>query len=281
MAEKLGNRRVTGDEQFYTPANLALELTEFALSKIPNWQERSFLEPAAGTGSFLGALQDLGAKKVKAIDKHPKHPDVLDRDYLDFVPDETGLITIGNPPFGRNNALSIPFFNHAASHSDFIGFLVPRSWRKWSVQNRLDPRFRLVADLDVFVSYEDEFGVTLAAKNELRTCFQLWQKVDQLRAPMHIPDNGFVSKTSPEDSDVAIRVFGFGCGNVLWDYPKTKNTTLMFLKIHDKLAGELLSQLDYQRFTKNTAYTEALAFTELNYLLNEQILGDGQAQKDG
>lgn len=281
MAEKLGNRRVSGDEQFYTPANLALELTGEALAQIPGWQERNFLEPAAGTGSFLQAMRLLGARDIIAIDKFPKHPDVLERDYLDFVPDATGLITLSNPPFGRNNALSIPFFNHAANHSDFIGFLVPRSWRKWSVQNRLDRRFELIFDRDVFVSYEDELGNPLTAKNELRTCFQIWKKSAGLRAPVLIPDNGFVAKTSPAEADVAIRVFGFGCGSVLWDFPKVPNTTLMFLKIQDPRAGELLAELDYQRFTKNTAYTEALAFTELNYLLNEQILGDGLAQKDG
>jgi len=270
---------VTGTEQFYTPAALANELTSFALSHIPNWQQKRFLEPAAGTGSFVRALQLNGIESITAVDKYPKHELAIEADFLDFQPDEDGFVTLSNPPFGRNNALSIPFFNRAAEFSDHIAFLVPRSWRKWSVQNRLDPAFHLVADRDVFVSYEDEFAEPLAPTNELRTCFQIWSRGTSPRERIVVPDNELVAKTSPGDADVAIRVFGFGCGKVLWDFPRQPNTTLIFLKIMDSRAGELLAELDYQRFTKNTAYTEALAFTELNYLLNEQVFGDPMAKR--
>lgn len=279
MKQKLGNRRVTGTEQFYTPSDVARNLTQFALEHIPNWQNKAFLEPAAGTGSFLKALQENGVEKLTAIDLHPKHNLVTQADFLEFTTTERGIVTISNPPFGRNNALSIPFFNRAATFSDHIAFLVPRSWRKWSVQNRLDPHFQLVADIDVAVGYEDEFGEAVSESNELRTCFQVWSRTETARQPIKIPDNKLVAKASPRDADVALRVFGFGCGTVIWDFERQPNTTLMFLKIHDPRAGELLAELDYQRFTKNTAYTEALAFTELNYLLNEQVFGDPMAQR--
>lgn len=275
MTQKLGNRRVSGDEQFYTPLELAEDLVTQTLATIPDWQTRPFLEPAAGTGSFLKALEQCGVKSITAIDKFPKHPNVLPNDYLDFVPAGSGFVTITNPPFGRNNALSIPFFNHAANHSDYIAFLVPRSWRKWSVVNRLDRNFELAWDKDVFVSYQDEFGNSLSERNELRTCFQIWRRSTREREIIRVPDNSLVEKSSVEEADIAIRVFGFGCGKVLRDFPRGPNTTLMFLKILDSRVWDLIDHLDYQRFTKNTAYTEALAFTELNFLLNEQLFGDG------
>ena len=56
MAEKLGNRRITGTEQFYTPRKLAVELVEAALPYLPPVSETTFLEPAAGNGSFVEAL---------------------------------------------------------------------------------------------------------------------------------------------------------------------------------------------------------------------------------
>jgi hypothetical protein len=48
----------------------------------------------------------------------------------------------------------------------------------------------------------------------------------------------------------------------------------MFLKLHHPQALQALESVDYSRFFKNTAYTEALSLQEINYLLNEAIYGD-------
>jgi len=183
-------------------------------------------------------------------------------------------VTVSNPPFGRNNSLSIPFFNHAAKQSDYIAFLVPRSWRKWSVQNRLDPRFHLVSDQDVAVNYVTDTGERIGTNNDLRTCFQIWEKRAELRCKVKIQDQGLIRKCSPAEADLAIRVFGFGCGKVYRDFPRVANTTLMFLTVSDARVFDVVEGLDYERFTLNTSYTRALAFPELNYLLNEAIFGD-------
>jgi len=42
VAEKLGNRRITGTEQFYTPRKLAAELVETALPYLPLASETTF-----------------------------------------------------------------------------------------------------------------------------------------------------------------------------------------------------------------------------------------------
>ena len=279
MPEKLGNRRVTGLEQYYTPKHLALELTEVLFSKLENPGELTFLEPAGGTGSFVDALQELGASKIQSMDTHPKHPLVEKADFLTTKILMTDVVTVSNPPFGRNNALSIPFFNHAAGFSSHIAFLVPRSWRKWSVQNRLHQSFHLIHDQDVNLIYQDQAGNPLTKANELRTCFQIWQKRETSRAKIVIPDNGYLQKTGPLEADVAMRVFGFGCGQVLEDFERKPNTTLMFLRLQQGLTVSLLRGLDFDRFKNNTAYTQALSFQEINYLINEKLLGDGLAKK--
>lgn len=279
VAEKLGNRRVTGLEQYYTPRHLALELTQTLFEKLENPTRLHFFEPAGGTGSFVDALIALGASRVASIDTHPKHPRVNLGDFLLTEIPETVRVCISNPPFGRNNALSIPFFNHAAGFSSHIAFLVPRSWRKWSVQNRLDRNFHLIHDQDVNLIYQDQHGSPLAKSNELRTCFQIWEKRGDLREKVVVPDNGFVKKTEPQNADVAIRVFGYGCGQVLEDFEPKPNTTLMFLRLQGGITASLLRELDVDRFRNNTAYTQALSFQEINYLLNEKLLGDGLKQK--
>jgi len=274
VAEKLGNRRITGTEQFYTPRKLAAELVETALPHLPRASETTFLEPAAGNGSFVEALSEAEAHKVIALDRYPAIPSIQQADFLKSEFAETNLVTITNPPFGRNNALSIPFFNHAAKYSQTICFVVPRSWRKWSVTNRLDLRFHLIHDSDVFVSYEDNAGNPIRQKNGLRTCFQIWQRRDTLREKVVVPDNGLVEKCSPQDADISLRVFGYGCGTVLESFDRKPNTTLMFLRLNSKAAAMAIAGLDFSRFSERTAYTQALAFTEVNYLLNEAIYND-------
>lgn len=273
-AVKLGNTRVTGKEQYYTPKPLALELVAQIEKVLGSLAGKTVLEPAGGTGAFIDAVQAIGVANVISFDIEPLHELVTFGDFLEQEIKESNLITISNPPFGRNNSLSIPFFNHAAKVSDAICFIVPRSWRKWSVTNRLDLGFALALDLDIDIDYVDEAGTPLSDKNHLATCFQIWKKVDAPRALVRVTDKGIIEKVSPELADVSLTIFGYGCGKVKTQFEPVANTTQMFLKLKHPQALAALESVDYSKFFKNTAYTEALSLQEINYLLNEEIYGD-------
>ena len=268
---KLGNRRVTGKEQYYTPRELASELVLKVKALIPDFSSRTVLEPAGGTGAFVDAAKLAGAKKVLSVDIEPKHRAVGKGDYLETELKLKNAVTISNPPFGRNNSLSIPFFNRAAEHSEYIAFIVPRSWRKWSVINRLNRNFHLVLDEDLQIDYVDDTHTLISQKNLLKTCFQVWQRKDDVRELVKIEDRGFVTKVKPEEADIALTVFGYSCGKVNEEFERKANTTRLFLKLNHPKALKALKTMDYQRFSKNTAYTDALSFQEINYLLNEAI----------
>jgi predicted RNA methylase len=268
---KLGNRRVTGKEQYYTPRELAQELVLKVKALIPDFSSRTVLEPAGGTGAFVEAAKAAGAKRVLSIDIEPKHRAVNKGDYLESDLKIQNAVTISNPPFGRNNSLSIPFFNRAAEGSEYIAFIVPRSWRKWSVINRLDRRFHLVHDEDLKIDYVDDTHTLISQRNNLKTCFQIWQRRDALRELVKIEDRGYVSKVKPDEADVALTVFGFSCGTLNTEFDRKPNTTRMFLKLNHPKALKALQSVNYERFSKNTAYTEALSFQEINFLLNEAI----------
>lgn len=268
---KLGNRRVTGKEQYYTPRELASELVLKVKALIPDFSSRTVLEPAGGTGAFVDAAKLAGAKKVLSVDIEPKHRAVGKGDYLETELKLKNAVTISNPPFGRNNSLSIPFFNRAAEHSEYIAFIVPRSWRKWSVINRLNRNFHLVLDEDLQIDYVDDTHTLITQKNLLKTCFQVWQRKEEQRELVKIENRGFVTKVKPEEADIALTVFGYSCGKVNEEFERKANTTRMFLKLNHPKALKALKTMDYQRFSKNTAYTDALSFQEINYLLNEAI----------
>ncbi|MEY4078803.1 MAG: hypothetical protein RIS80_572 [Actinomycetota bacterium] len=269
-----GNTRVTGKEQYYTPPALAEALVLEVKKLVGDFASRTVVEPAGGTGSFVEAAERAGAKRVLSVDIEPKHERVGYGDYLSVELPAHDAITISNPPFGRNNSLSIPFFNRAADHSEFIAFIVPRSWRKWSVINRLDRRFHLVADHDIDIDYVDALGENLSQRKLLATCFQIWQRRVDQRPLYKVQDRGLIQKVGPEDADVALTIFGYGCGTVHTEFERKANTTRMFLKLNHPRALEALQSVDFSRFYKNTAYTEALSLAEINFLVNEFVFGE-------
>jgi hypothetical protein len=271
---RLGNTRVTGKEQYYTPLALSHNLVEYVEQVLGPLKGKNVLEPAGGTGSFVEAALAKGAKDVISFDIEPLHDAVAQGSFLDQDLKFENLITISNPPFGRNNSLSIPFFNHAAKVSDAICFIVPRSWRKWSVTNRLDLNFELVFDQDLDIDYVDSSGQLLSDKSRLATCFQIWKKTTKARVPVKIKDMGVIEKVGPEQADVALTIFGYGCGTLKQDFARVPNTTQLFLKLNHPKALEALKNVDFSKFYKSTAYTEALSIQEINYLLNEQIFAD-------
>jgi predicted RNA methylase len=274
-----GNTRVTGKEQYYTPPMLAGELTDRLVKLVDatdlGFANRVILEPAGGTGAFIDAAKSAGAARVVSFDIEPLHADVASGDFLEQeLGPVFGAVTLGNPPFGRNNALSIPFFNKAAPHSDYIAFIVPRSWRKWTVINRLDQHFHLVSDQDLQIDYVDAGGERLMVKRRLNTCFQIWERRDVLRPKYSVEDLGFVSKVSPAEADVSLTIFGYNCGSVKTEFERRPNTTQMFLKLNHPDALPALRKVDFSRFFRHTAYTEALSLSEINYLINEAITGN-------
>lgn len=271
---------MTGKEQYYTPKSLATELVAKVIEVLGPIQDKTILEPAGGTGSFIEAAKSFGVKKVISFDIEPLHPAIENGNFLDQLLTESGLITISNPPFGRNNSLSIPFFNHASLVSDAICFIVPRSWRKWSVTNRLSMNFELVSDTDIDIDYVDANGELVSNKSKLATCFQIWKKTNQPRSVIKIKDMGIIEKVSPELADVSLTIFGYGCGKLKTEFEPVANTTQLFLRLIHPQALAALERIDYSRFFKNTAYTEALSLQEINYLLNEEIFSDPMIERD-
>jgi len=271
---RLGNRRKTGKEQYYTPPATAAMVVDRLHALRPDCLSAPWIEPAGGTGTFVDQAHRLGVAEVVSFDIEPHHPDVVEGDFLQQDLHVQHAVAIGNPPFGRNNSLSIPFFNHCAAYSDIICFIVPRSWRKWSVINRLQPNFHLIEDYDLAIDYLDVDGSPISARGNLRTVVQTWERSETIRNKIVVRDLGVVRKTDPVSADVSLTIFGYSCGSVKTDFPRKSNTTQMFLSLHHPRALEALRAVDFSRFFNNTAYTEALSFQEINYLLNDYLFDD-------
>ena len=128
------------------------------------------LEPSAGNGSFL---LNLPIKKIIGIDILPEHESIIEKDFFTYMPPEDckNVLVIGNPPFGKVSSLAISFFNHASKWANVIAFIVPRTFRRTSVQNRLNLNFNLI--------YDEELPTKpccFKPKMAVKCCFQIWKK---------------------------------------------------------------------------------------------------------
>jgi predicted RNA methylase len=214
--------RQTGLDKFYTIPTIA----EKCLQKIGDmysWSDWDIVvEPSAGNGSFLTRIP---TNNCIGIDICPEHNDIIKQDFLTYLPPANlqKILVIGNPPFGRVSSLAVKFFNHAANWANVIAFILPRTFRRISVQNKLNTNFKLVFDEDIPM-YPCSFEPPMMAK----CCFQVWEKSDISRDIVELSKRhndwdflGFGPKdtngqpTPPEDADFAIRAYGGKCGQIV------------------------------------------------------------------
>lgn len=161
-------------DQFYTKQEVALKLCKILKEKLKiNLEKYTFLEPSAGFGSFVEALkQTFKEPKIEAIDLEPKSFEIKEQDFFTYLPKEQNIITIGNPPFGKRATLATKFFNHASDFSDYIAFIVPLQFEKWSVQKNLNKDFKLI-----FSQVLEPNSFIFNGKDcHIRCCFQIWTR---------------------------------------------------------------------------------------------------------
>ena len=205
-------------DQFYTCDDLAQVLTA-CLWDLLSAEEKSqlFLEPSAGTGAFLKALNPyVDADQVIGLDLDPKSPEIAQQDYLEWEVPAVPMVVLGNPPFGKNASLAVKFFNKSALFASVIAFIVPRTFEKNSLKKRLSLDFDLVKEVEVDPNsfwFEGE-------KLPVPCVFQVWRRLPegQKRAlqawPTTHPDFAFQSE--PLGSAFAFQRVGAKAGRTKW-----------------------------------------------------------------
>ena len=261
-------------DQFYTKDPVAkyffnvvsgtLDLNDFDL----------ILEPSAGKGSFFKLFP---IDKRIGLDLDPKFDGIIKQDFFQYQFQENKrYLVIGNPPFGKNNTLAVKFFNYAAKFSNAICFIIPRTFKRISIQNQLDLNFHLIytKDLSVNCCFEPK----MAAK----CCFQIWVKKNELREiikyPTTHPDFQFIpfgpkdtnnQPTVPDPNlvDFALKAYGSNCGEITMDIINLRPKSWHFIK--SNISKDLLIQrfkaLDYS-LSKDSCRQDSLGKMELIYL---------------
>ncbi len=248
--------RDAGLDKFYTIPTISEKCLE-RIGSIYKWSEWGLvIEPSAGNGSFLTIIPT--AKKI-GIDISPEHDDIIKQDFLTYNPPtgEAGkILVVGNPPFGRVSSLAIKFFNHASKWADVIAFIIPRTFRRVSVHNKLNASFHLIFDEEIPMK-PCSFSPPMMAK----CCFQIWEKRDTMRPIIELSTKhddwdflGFGPKdakgqpTPPEGADFAIRAYGGKCGEIVdtgLEILRPKSWHWIKSKINKNTLIERFNALDY------------------------------------
>ena len=228
-------------DQYYTHPELAAQYVR-SLYDHCDPDSMVFMEPAAGTGAFTTSLIWNGLR-VTSVDIDPKMEGITKGDFLedDLFPDCGSLAVVGNPPFGWAASTAIRFFNRAAERAEIIAFIVPRTFRKLSVQDKLDRRFWLAHDEDV----PPMAFVRGGKPHDVPCAWQIWEKRETPREYVPTPDvSHIITYTEQNQADFGFRRVGWRAGSVLpLDNGQfySESTTFFIKQMHEN-ARELLAQ---------------------------------------
>jgi len=213
--------RKEGLDKFYTIPAIATHCIDLVANHY-SWSDWDLVvEPSAGNGVFLTRIP---TEKRIGIDISPAHSSIIEKDFLTYTPSNEikNILVIGNPPFGRISSVAIKFFNHSAKWAKVIAFIVPRTFRRISVQNKLNRDFHLIYDEDIPIK-PCSFEPPIQAK----CCFQIWEKQDIKREMVTLqtthddwdflplgPKDDNDQPTPPVGADFVIRAYGGKCGEI-------------------------------------------------------------------
>ncbi len=254
-------------DQYFTRADVA---RVYAREISDRWDNPDvlFVEPSAGNGAFLHPLREAG-RKVRAMDVVPQARGIESGNFLAdhgiFAGDHSATVVIGNPPFGRNACTAVRFFNHAAAHADEIAFIVPRTFRKLSVERRLDRSFHLYEDRDV-----GRFAFVLdGSPHDVPCAWQIWTRKTverKMREPP--PVDHLITYTTPGHACFAMRRVGFHAGRVVTgDLQDLSRTTHYFMQEMAVGVIEALRRANWVDLASQTAGVRSLSKAEIAFRL--------------
>lgn len=180
------------------------------------------IEPSAGDGAFVSSIKAI-SNNYLFFDIEPENKEIQRMDYLKYEHCGSSSKThvVGNPPFGRQSSTAIKFIKKSCEFCDTCSFILPRSFKKPSLQRAFPLNFHLVLSIDLpcnsFLVDGKEYNVPCV--------FQIWKKSDINRSvkAKEVPINfEFVSKDS--SYDISFRRVGVNAGMIEYAIPESQKS---------------------------------------------------------
>lgn len=226
-------------DKFYTSdsvVDLVLKMFEKHVNVV---DDDVIVEPSAGDGSFY---KKLSHHHVIALDIEPEHEDVIRQDFLTFVPPRATIHVIGNPPFGKNGSMALKFIKKSHEFADTISFILPKSFKKESVQMKVPRDLELIAQIDLpsnsFLLEKRPYNVPCV--------FQIWRKSSVSRTYESLKPVGFSFVKKEDKHTCAIRRVGGTAGKIVYDTDRCNVNCFYFIRIDDSSLLTKLKDIDIE-----------------------------------
>lgn len=250
-------------DQFYTQPTVARQCLVFLAQHRPT-PGAFYLEPSAGAGAFF---ENLPENARMGTDLSPRCAGVQQLDFFNVtreqLPSDRPVVVVGNPPFGKNASLAVRFVNRAAALAEVVAFVLPRTFKKASLQQRLDAHLHLLAEWDL-PSNSFEFE---GRPYDVPCVFQIWERRParraQVRPTREHPDFTFVK--DPREAKFAVRRVGARAGKVLDDFAGYAASSHYFIapRVPAAHCRDIFGRIDWQRVKFNTAGNPSIGKSEL------------------
>lgn len=236
----IGLHRVQTDK-FYTNPAVVRICMEYIRSNVAIQPDDIIIEPSAGNGAFLSEIERISEHSF-FYDIEPDHPRISQADFLDvdldilrkFVDGNRKIHFIGNPPFGRQSCLAFLFIKKCVKYADSISFILPKSFKKESMQRHFPKCFHLVFEADLL---ENAFLVN-GKVHDVPCVFQIWEKQMTERdilARLEPVGFVFVKKDGNVDGDISFRRVGVNAGMIDTEWREKSEQSHYFIRFTNGL----------------------------------------------
>lgn len=246
------------NDKFYTKR----EAAELALSMVDLSEFDAVIEPSAGNGSFSRLISH---ERTISLDIAPEAEGIRQQDWLEFDPSEIeGMkaLVVGNPPFGNQGSLAMKFIKKSAEiGAECIAFILPKSFKKDSVKNKVPSRYWLEREIDL----EDRSFTLNGSDYDVPCVFQIWRLGSEDRKMKEFKKSTdlfeFVKKE--QDPDLAFRRVGFYAGRNYAECHDKSEQSHYFIKskIGVPKLMEVFSSIEWEH--NNTAGPKSIGKGEL------------------
>ncbi|TPG22757.1 SAM-dependent methyltransferase [Sphingomonas koreensis] len=243
-------------DQYYTRLDVAVHFFG-VLQRYFDPASFQMVEPSAGDGAFFR----LTLPGSLGYDLEPKYAGIRTADFLEVtVGGDRPICIVGNPPFGQNSSMAVKFFNHAAREASVIAMIFPSTFRKGSIQNRLDPAFHVLYQETV---PKDAFRFEGRLHNVPAT-FMIWERRTEPRNPWPTmtqhPDFDFL--TNSQGADFLIQRVGARAGQVHDNFSMSPRSHY-FIKANRYNVRAVMEQLDLAAVARNVAGCPSISKCEI------------------
>lgn len=259
--KSLGQKNIL--DKFYTNPQVAQECLN--LLNLSDYD--LIIEPSAGNGSFSSLIPNC-----LAMDIEPENNQILKKDFFLYMPENVkNVLVVGNPPFGQQSSLAIDFFNHAAKFANTIAFILPKSFKKYSIQNKLNLYF--------YLEYEYNLSKNSFILNnqpyDVPCIFQIWIKKDQPRKKIILPTTSIYFDFTKDISkaDFRIQRVGGNAGTAFLDKNGALSSNYYLINKTDielNTLINLLNQIEYDNIA-DTVGPKSLPKGEMILKIEQKI----------